>query len=66
MQINLNYHIGRYYRYPGHKQKFKLKSVKSFVFHFDCGHWCTDIVFRDLIDTNTGIKVFENTQMKLF
>lgn len=45
----MNYSIGNVYKYPSSKKKFKLVETNGFVFHFECGHWCTDNVFMDLI-----------------
>lgn len=45
----MNYSIGNVYKYPNSKRKFKLTNTNGFVFHFECGHWCTDNVFMDLI-----------------
>lgn len=40
--------IGAIYQYPESKDLFKLKEIKGFIYHFECGHWCTDTVFQDL------------------
>lgn len=49
------YFIGEYYQYRPDGQKFKLKSFNGFKFTFECGHWCTDSVFADLLRVKTGI-----------
>lgn len=61
-----NYHIGENYRYPGSKQIFKLKEVKGFTYRFECGHWCTDNIFKQLIRVKTGQKVKDDVQLQLF
>lgn len=54
-----------YYKYPHSKKKFKLIKVDGYKYYFECGHWCTDSVFEDLIDCKTGIANYLNTQLKL-
>lgn len=61
----MQYTIGRSYRYQGSRQKFVLIKTSGLVFKFQCGHWCTDTVFKDLIDCKTGKKVEENNQLEL-
>jgi hypothetical protein len=53
--MDLIYQIGAYYRYPK-GSVFQLKEVKSngMLFIFDKNHWCTDNVFRDLIQVNAN------------
>lgn len=65
VMMGLNYEIGRYYKYPD-GDRFKLKEVIGYIFIFECGHRCTDTVFKDLIDCNTRIQVYRNNQLKLF
>jgi len=60
------YQIGREYSYPNFKKKFKLKEANGFIFKFECGHWCTDSVFADLIDCKTKIQNYKNIQTELF
>ena len=62
------YYIGENYKYPNTKQIFKLKSVSEneFIFYFECGHWCTDLVFMDLIRLKTNVQVFNEIQLSLF
>ena len=68
----INYTIGASYRYPetnvNSNNKFILTDYfeNRGVFLFKCGHWCTDSVFVDLINTKTGIQVYKDTQIKLF
>ncbi len=53
------------YKYPNSDKVFILKKIKGFIYHFACGHWCTDNVFEDLIDIETGIANWKNKQLKL-
>lgn len=62
----VQYVIGREYNYQASKTKFKLAHVGLCKFVFECGHWCTDTVFLDLIDCTTGIQVYKNNQLTLF
>jgi hypothetical protein len=62
----LNYTIGAKYKYPNCNKVFVLKEVREFVFIFECGHWCTDNVFEDLINIETGVPVYNDNQLKLF
>jgi hypothetical protein len=62
----MTYYIGEYYTYPGSKRRFKLVEVDGYRFKFECGHWCTDNVFLDLVRVKTGIQVFEDNQLNLF
>jgi hypothetical protein len=49
------------YKYPNSKKKYELIRTKNnLVYYFKCGHWCTDLVFKDLI------KIEEYKQLKLF
>lgn len=41
--------IGTRFKYPNSNKWFKLVKIKGFVYYFECGHWCTDNVFVDLI-----------------
>jgi hypothetical protein len=63
---NIQYHIGEYYRYPGTRKRFKLTETSGMIFRFECGHWCTDNVFIDLIRVKTNIQVSEDIQEELF
>lgn len=58
--------IGEYYRYPNGTKRFKLIAVDGWVYRFECGHRCTDAVFRDLIRVSTGIQVYQDIQTELF
>lgn len=53
--------IGFQYYYPSdpNRKIFVVKVVRKFTIHFECGHWCTDNVFRDL-------KCVKGDQLKLF
>lgn len=59
------YHIGEWYKYPESTQQFKLVEVRKFTFVFECGHWCTDTVFMDMIRVKTGKQVCEIIQLEL-
>lgn len=61
----MNHHIGEQYRYPESNKRFKLVAKRKYAFLFECGHWCTDSVFSDLIRTKTGIQVYKDNQLKL-
>lgn len=63
----LKHKIGEMYRYPerGVKTLFKLVSTNGFIFRFECGHWCTDSVFMDLIRVKTGVQVYKDNQMEM-
>jgi hypothetical protein len=62
----MNYQIGQYYHYPNDDQKYKLIEVQDWVFIFECGRRCTDSVFMDMFNCETGIQVYKDTQLKLF
>lgn len=64
---NLIYKIGEYYQYPSDskKTKFKLIEKRNYVFLFECGHWCTDSVFADLIRCKTGVQVYKEDSVQL-
>lgn len=61
----MKYFIGEYYRYPNSKKKFKLIEVDDWKFKFECGHWCSDTVFEDLIRVKTGKQVINDNQLEL-
>lgn len=48
------------YKYPGSDQIYTLKEKRKNTYHFECGHWCTDSVFDDLIEIkpNEAYKAF--------
>jgi len=47
------------YKYPNNETVFELDLIGSNGnAYFKCGHWCTDNVFEDLIDLQTGIPNF--------
>ena len=56
----VHYKIGSIYIYPNdtEKKQFKLSKVKGGIYLFECGHWCTDSVFEDLINIETGKQNF--------
>ena len=58
-KTNIPYKIGGKYMYPNSKDVFVLKKVCGFIFHFECGKWCTDSVFVDLIDLSINKQIFE-------
>jgi hypothetical protein len=59
MLNNIPYTIGNKYKYNNDCADILiLKSVKNFIFHFRCGHFCTDNIFVDLIDLKDNIQVF--------
>lgn len=56
------------YKYPEPNEKriFILDHIgKNGNAYFKCGHWCTDSVFEDLIDLDTGFASWNNPQQKL-
>ncbi len=60
------YVIGRKYRHQNESEEFTLKKAGKYVFTFACGHWCTDHVFRYMIDCETGEQVRQYEQLSLF
>jgi hypothetical protein len=46
---------GKFFKYPNFDKIYELKKVVNNIYHFKCGHWCTNCVFVDLIDISTGI-----------
>lgn len=62
-----NYYIHEFYRHESSDVKYRLLEVIGFKFYFDRGHWCTDLVFMDMIRDKTGNRVSnEGTQLNLF
>jgi hypothetical protein len=60
----IEYKIGERYRHRMGCKSYLLTEVRLWTFHFKCGHWCTDCVFVDYINTKTGKPVL-NEQLKL-
>ncbi len=58
-------HIGRKYKYWNCPQIFVLKEIEGWVYRFECGHWCTDSVFEDLVYVKKGIANYLNKQLTL-
>ena len=57
----------KFFKYPNDNKIFELKKIKGFIYYFKCGHWCTDTVFNDLIDIETGLAEWQKPkQLKLF
>ncbi len=61
----MNFEVGASYKYHNSNKVFKLKEVDGFIFHFECGHSVTNLVFEDLINIKTGIQVYKDLQGKL-
>lgn len=59
-------YLNEYYSYPKSKKKFKLVRTTDYNYYFECGHWCTDNVFVDLIRVKTGERVGGDNQLELF
>jgi hypothetical protein len=50
------YFLGETYKYSADTTRhYKLIKVMGFRYVFECGHWCTDNVFCDLIRVKTGV-----------
>ncbi len=59
--------VGETYKYPNSSKRFKLASISDRgIYYFECGHWCTQYVFDDLINVRTGIQNYKNNQLQLF
>lgn len=61
--------INRKYKYYGSERIFTLIKVDGFIYRFACGHWCTDIVFMDLIDlkhNRFNYEILPGNQLSLF
>lgn len=63
--------VGELYKYPNDDKLFKLKEIRRYTYIFECGHWCIDTVFADLINVRTGIQNHlierdDTRQFKLF
>lgn len=51
--------IGALYRYYNSRKTFKLEWINRHrVFFFECGHWCMESVFNDLILVDSQLKLF--------
>lgn len=46
--------IGRRFRYPSYDRVYVVSEVRRHSVRFECGHWCTDNVLRDLIPVADG------------
>lgn len=46
--------IGRRFRYPSSERVYVVREVRRHSVRFECGHWCTDNVLRDLIPVADG------------
>ena len=64
--MGINYYIGEEYKYYNSNKTFTLKTVQGYKFIFECGHWCTDNVFIDLIRIKTNKFVYDGMQLQLF
>ena len=62
----INYRLNENYKYINSPKLFMLKEVTGYRFNFECGHWCTDSVFVDLVRVKTNIQVYEDLQLDLF
>ena len=41
--------IGAKFKYPETDDIFILKEVTGHIYRFECGHWVTNLIFKDLI-----------------
>lgn len=64
--MKIIYFINDIYHYPDNEKEFKLIEVDGYIFRFDCGHWVTDTVFKDLIRKSTGIQVYKEEKTVIF
>ena len=62
----MTHYIGEKYSYPNSKRKYILTEVRNNIYFFDCGHWCTDNVFIDLIRCKTNVQNYQNNQLTIF
>ena len=54
------------YKYPNCEKVFILLNIgENGNAYFKCGHWCTNSVFSDLIDLQTGFAKWNNPQLSL-
>jgi hypothetical protein len=56
--------MNRKYKYQDDDTILELIAITGFIYRFKCGHWCTDLVFNDLINCKTGLPNWR--QPKLF
>ena len=64
---NIPYFIGEKYQYPdGDVMVLKAIDENRHRFLFNKNHWCTDLVFKDLIRVKTGVPVYKSTTRQLF
>jgi hypothetical protein len=57
--------IGNKYKYYNSDKVFTVKSFNGWRYKFECGHWCSDSIFNDLINVETGISNKIGRQLKL-
>ena len=63
---NIPYFIGEIYKYPDGDEKRLIGIDESrHRFLFEKNHWCTDLVFMDLIRVKTGMQVYKSTSRQL-
>lgn len=55
---DIPYIIGGKYKYRKSDTIFILKEVVVYRFIFECGHWCTDNIFVELIDIKKKVAVW--------
>lgn len=54
--------IGMEFTYPKRRKRFKLKEIsETGIYFFECGHWCTDNVFKDLKMVKPQLQLFSST-----
>jgi len=51
--------VGNFYKYPNSDDVFRVKQVFDHKIIFECGHWCTDSVFPDLINLENNIQNYK-------
>jgi len=51
------------YKYPNGNKVFELVEIDGYKYKFKCGHWCTDSVFRDLINIKTNLANWQINQI---
>lgn len=49
--------IGGLYRYMDDSTLFKLKEVRGYIYLFECGHRCTDLVFMDMVPAKVQLQM---------